>query len=304
MKRIIIDADPGVDDTFAIFLAAKTQSIKIEGITTVAGNCSLENATKNTFKALDLAQKLDILVYQGESKPFNSNLVDATNVHGSNGMGGIEYDEINKSIEEQNAIDYLIETVNNNPHEITIVAVGPLTNIAKAVSINSTFASNVKQLLIMGGSTDKGNITLDAEFNFYKDPKAAKIVFDAPFKEIIMFGLNVTTKLVLDNMKEFELFSMNTPISKFLYDITRTGALHDRYSGHDGLVINDPITICYLTNPDIVTLKNAQVKIIETGEQRGKSIVEEKEISNCKVAYDVDSEKFYNILFDAIKKSS
>lgn len=301
MERIIIDADPGTDDAFAILLAAHSNELKIEGITTVAGNCDLENATNNTFKILDLANRNDISVYKGMHKSLAIDDIDATDVHGNNGMGGVTFKPINRQVEDMNAIDYLINTVNENPNEITIVAIGPLTNIAVAINKDTSFSKNIKKLIIMGGAIEEGNITPYAEFNFYKDPHAAQIVFNSNIKEIVMLGLDVTTKLPLTEKLENTLKDINNDVSNFLFDITRTCAKYDReIEGLDGAILNDPLTIAYLIDPSIVELKNAKINIETTGEKIGKSNIELSNDSNYKVAYTVDSDKFYNILFNKI----
>ncbi len=300
MEKIIIDADPGVDDAFALLLAANSKEIDIQAITTVAGNCSLENATNNTFKILDLLNRHDILVYKGMDRALKADNEDASYVHGNNGMGGIDYEPVNRQVENIHAVDYLINTVHENPNEITIVAIGPLTNIACAINKDAEFAKNVKSLVIMGGAIEEGNITPYAEFNFYKDPDAAKIVFESDFKEIIMMGLDVTTKLPLNEKLENLLQNMNNELADFLFRITRKGADFDRKAGHGGFILNDPITITYLIDSSIVTLKDAKVSIETSGEKMGKSNVIFTKESNCKVACDVDSEKFYKILFKRI----
>lgn len=300
MKKIIIDADPGVDDIFAILVAAKTEELDIQGICTVAGNCDLDNATKNAFKTLDLINKNDIPVYKGMEKSLKVENEDAKDVHGNNGIGDISYEPINREPEKLHAVDYLIKMVNENPDEITIIAIGPLTNIACAIKKDPSFSKNVKSLIIMGGSTDKGNITPYAEFNFYKDPDAAKIVFDTEFNEIVMMGLNVTTKLPLNENLENILQNSNNYLAKFLFLITRKGAEFDRSKNHDGLILNDPLTIAYLIDPTIVELKEAKISIETTGEQIGKSNVSFTEKPNCKIGYNVNTEKFYSLIFKNI----
>lgn len=300
MKRIIIDADPGVDDAFAILLAAYSDELKIESITTVEGNCSVENGTNNAFKILDLAGKSSIPVYQGMDKAIKTKNKDASHVHGNNGMGGITYETINRQVEDMHAVDYLIKTVKENPDQITLVAIGPLTNIACAIKKDKDFAKNVQSLILMGGSANKGNITPYAEFNFYKDPDAAKIVFDANFKQIIMMGLDVTTKLPLDQKLENLLQNMNNELADFLFKITRTGAKFDRQMGLDGFILNDPLTVAYLIDPSIVELKAAKIDIETTGEKMGKSNVVFEKKTNCLVGYKVDANKFYNLLFHKI----
>ena len=152
----------------------------------------------------------------------------------------------------------------------------------------------------MGGSTENGNITPYAEFNFYKDPDAAKIVFESDFNEIIMMGLNVTSKLVLNNKLETILKESDNPLANFLFEITRQGANFDRNCGFDGLLIHDPITISYLIDPSVLKLETAKIQIETEGEKMGQSSIRYTPISNCKVACDVDVEKFYKLIFKRI----
>lgn len=304
-ERIIIDADPGTDDAFAISIAALSDELCIEGITTVAGNCSLENATNNTFKILDLCKRNDILVYKGMDKSMSKDVADASYVHGNNGLGGVQYKKIDRQPENIHAVDYLIEKVNKNPNEITVVALGPLTNIACAIEKNKDFSKNIKKLIIMGGAEDMGNVTPFAEFNFYKDPKAAKIVFENIKCDIFVVPLNVThqfplTKICEDRLQylNYHLVNTNHEISDFLYKITRTGAKFDReHLNSNGIFMNDPVTILYLLDNTTLKFKAVDIDMIIDGEQEGMSVIKENNNSNIRIAYELVSDKCYNILF-------
>ena len=303
-ERIIIDVDPGTDDAFAILVASLAEELDIEGITTVAGNCSLDNAVNNTFKILNICNRDDILVYKGMEKSLSKEVADASYVHGNNGLGGIEFQKINRNTESTHAVDYLIEEVNNNPNEITVVALGPLTNIACAIKKNADFCKNIKKLVIMGGAEDMGNVTPFAEFNFHKDPKAAKIVFDNLKCDIYVVPLNVTHKFPLTKICEdrlqylnYHLVNTNHEISDFLYKITRKGAKFDReHLNSDGVYMHDPVTILYLIDNTTLKFKPVDIDIIIDGEQQGMSVIKNNEDSNVKIAYELD-EKCYKILF-------
>ena len=298
MEKIIIDTDPGTDDFIAISLALESNKFDVLGITTVEGNCTLENATKNAFKTLNMCERDDIEVYKGLENDYLGT-VSATHVHGNNGMGGVEYTPINRQENEMNAIDYLIDTVNSNPNEITVVAVGPLTNIAACIEKNNDFAKNVKQLVIMGGSASYGNVTPYAEFNFYKDPKSADTVLKADFNSILIFGWDITTKMPITPEKESILKNSEKEIPRFIYNITRVAAEgFDKKYG--GAVISDALTIAYLIDENVSNLSPAKVRMVLDGEQAGKSEVEFVQESNIKFATSVDTERFFEILFDAI----
>ncbi|MBR1539910.1 MAG: nucleoside hydrolase [Clostridia bacterium] len=307
MEKIIIDTDPGVDDVVAILFAVKSRQFDILGITTVNGNCSLENATRNALKTLEMAGENNIPVYAGMDKALAFEGSDASHVHGTNGLGGVNVSDPIRKPEEDNAIDFLIKTVNENPGQITIVPIGPLTNIAKAVLKDANFAKNVKRLVIMGGSSERGNITPTAEFNFYKDPDAAKIVYEAGFKEIITVGLNVTRKVVLNSkLENFLLGKKEDELAKFLYDITRIGAEFDRKAEKvDGVIINDALTVAYLADNHLLELRDAFIEVSINPENIGQSIVDyefEKSgrKSNAKMAYDVNITDTLKLIFQTI----
>lgn len=299
MAKVIIDSDPGVDDSLAIILACKSKFIELLGITVVAGNCGIENGVRNSFKVLDMCNKNHIPVYKGAEVSLENRKVEADYVHGKNGFGDLKYEPIIKST-SGDAVDYLIRTVNENPGQIDIVAVGPLTNIALAIMRSNDFAKNVKSILIMGSAKVKGNVTKFAEFNFYQDPHAAKIVLDSDIKDILIFGLNVTEKLPLTQELENKLKNSKSEIAQIIYKITRLGAEFDRSCGHKGLIVNDPLTIAYLIDSNVANLTLADVDIATEGEQVGKSYISLKENGKCKVAYQVNPELFYNILFEDI----
>ena len=189
------------------------------------------------------------------------------------GAGDIYVEEPKREAEKEDAINYLIKTAKENPGGITIVAIGPLTNIAHCIMKDKEFAKNVKSLIIMGGSAEKGNITEFAEFNFYKDPEAAKIVFEAGFEEVIMVGWHVTIKLPFLDKFENMLNNMNNEIAKFLYDITRKGAAFDRNRGFEGSIMSDSLTIAYLIDNNVLKLKDEFVNIMTEGEKIGMSNV-------------------------------
>lgn len=299
MAKVIIDADPGVDDALAIMLACKSAFIELLGVTVVAGNCGMENGVRNTFKVLDMCDKNHIPVYKGAESSLEDRKIDAAYVHGKNGFGDLEYEPILRST-SGDAVEYLIKMVNENPGEIDLVAVGPLTNVALAIMRDKSFALNLKSLLIMGCAKVKGNVTKFAEFNFYQDPHAAKIVLESGIKEILLFGLNVTEKLSLTEELEEQLKNSDNEIAQTVYKITRLGAEFDRSVGHKGLIVNDPLTVAYLIDSNVAKLMNADVSVATEGEQIGRSYIQMNENGKCKVAYEVNPKLFYDILFENI----
>ncbi|MGG1905335.1 nucleoside hydrolase [Enterobacter ludwigii] len=264
MNKIIIDCDPGVDDAIAILLALATPDLKVMGITTISGNLDLNTVLSNAKDILALASRSDIPLARGCDRPLMSKSSIKTNVHGDDGLAGIG---LKKSIApdyKEHAIDLIINTVMSNPGEITLCAIGPLTNIAMALIKEPEIITHVKDIVVMGGAAFcPGNITPSAEFNFYVDPHAAHIVFDTA-RHITMVGLDVTHKVdIRDGL--YEQLSGGGEISKLVAEMSI------RYA-HNDPFLHDPCAIAYLIEPDIFSSVNAYVDIeFESKKLRGLS---------------------------------
>jgi len=176
--RLLFDGDPGIDDAMAIIFALKSDNVKLEGITTVGGNVNLDHTTQNALRILEVAGHPEVPVARGVAKPLLRDLESTGEVHGENGLGNVNLSSPRTKEKPIHAVDLIIKTIMDNPGEITLVPVGPLTNIAVAVVKEPRLKGYVKEVVIMGGAvTVAGNITSEAEFNVYADPEAAKIVF-------------------------------------------------------------------------------------------------------------------------------
>lgn len=309
-KRIIIDCDMGADDYIAIQLAILSNKFNVEGISLVNGNTSLKQATSNVFKTLDMINYLNkIKVYKGCNEPLKIIAHDTDDfAHGNNGFSNVEYKKIMGHAENVNAIDWMIKLVNENPNKITIVATGPLTNIASAILKDKNFASNIKELVVMLGAEKKGNITPFAEFNSYKDPYAAKIVFEAGIKNLTMIGFDITSQVTINKPLEQLLKKAHNINANFIYAITRSSANIDINKNKlDGATINDAINICYLLNKNVLKLKKCHVKIEnEAKENLGESIIDYHLPSNAKIAKKINAKAckkiIFNTLFPKLKK--
>lgn len=294
----------GADDYIAIQLAILSKKFNIEGISLVHGNTTMENIKRNVFKTLDMINNNNnIKIYEGEKEPikdFGINTKD--NAHGSNGFSGVNYPIVDGKIENIHAVDWMIDKVNQNPKKISIVAIGPLTNIAKAILKNKEFKKNIKELIIMGGAENFGNITPYAEFNFYNDPEAAKIVFEAGIKNVVMIGFNITKCVTITTNLENLFKESSNDNAKFIYDISMASAKLDRKKTKvDGATINDAINICYLINKKLLKLKKCHVKIeTDNIEHLAESIVSYDGIPNCKIATNINSKKCTNMILGTI----
>src|SRR5579862_3593319 len=172
-QRIIIDTDPGVDDAMAIFLALRSPELKVEAITPVAGNVPLELTLPNALRLVEIAGRRDIPVAAGASAPLVRRLVTARYAHGENGLGGVDFPAPSLKPVSESAVEMIRRIVRSSPGEITVVALGPLTNVATALKADPELAKMIRAIVLMGGSLSGGNITPAAEFNFYVDPEAA-----------------------------------------------------------------------------------------------------------------------------------
>lgn len=222
MQKIIIDTDPGIDDAVAILLAlAAKDKLDVLALTTVNGNVGIDQVTKNAFKILDVAGRADIPVYKGNGKPLLRENDHCEEFHGDDGLGNLDMPDSEREPENESAVDFLIRKVREEKGEITLVPIGPLTNIAEAVQRDPEFVKNVKEIVIMGGAEHGGNMSPHAEFNFWTDPEAAKIVFEAGFENVTMVGLDATSYVFLSPTVRELLYLINTPISRFIHKITR-----------------------------------------------------------------------------------
>lgn len=195
-RRLIIDTDPGVDDAVSILLALKSPDVAVEALTVVGGNVEASYGVKNALGLLELAGRTDIPVALGAKKPLMREMLTARIAHGSNGMGDVELPATEKTIIKQHAMDFLIDAVRAAPGQLTIVAIGPLTNIALALLKDPSIGPQIAELAFMGGTIlSNGNVTPVATFNIYADPEAARIVLNSGIPRITMAGTDVTTKV-------------------------------------------------------------------------------------------------------------
>jgi len=326
-QRIILDTDPGVDDAIAIFLALRSPELQVEAVTPVSGNVPLSFTLPNALRLLEIAGRTDIPVAAGAAVPLVRRLVTAAYVHGNNGLGGVEFPEPKMKPVAESACDIIRRIVRANPGEITIVAVGPLTNIATVLKVDPAIAPMIKSFVLMGGALSGGNITPAAEFNFYVDPEAARIVFDSGVP-ITMVGLDVTNKVLLHESQVRILEAAQNPVSQAAGKIMRATMSRVKPTKDETVVaMHDPLTVASLIDPSVITLKDYYVQIETTGEMTagmsvgyyrgpvrrsppmgtGSSdapIPTEEYKPNCKVAVGVDPDKFFNLLMPRLTKSA
>lgn len=288
---LIIDTDPGHDDALAILLAIKSNRFDIKGITTVAGNSTIQKVTNNARYILDLVNS-SIPIFSGSKKPLKKRLILA-NVHGKSGLDGASITKI----EELNnlAIDSIIRIIRTNPKKVIVVCIGPETNLARAILKDPQLPKLIKEVVIMGGAINvPGNKSRVAEFNLFVDPEAAKIVFDAPVKKILV-PLDICNgiPLFLSDFQRIEgdfkkpIISM---MKKFIKGI-------EKFENFKGALVYDALATYYLINPKAYTLKPMDIQIETKGElTSGMCVVDKRGWSNKKanvnVVVKIDKKRF------------
>src|SRR5918911_974594 len=222
MKRVIIDTDPGIDDTAAIFLALASPELHVEALTTVYGNGSIVDCTRNALVILETAGRNDIPVYQGAGKPLLGAPTYGSHVHGSDALGNVGVPPPVGAPQARHAVYELVERVMASPGEITLVALGPLTNVALALSLEPRLASALAELIVMGGAVlTHGNVTEVATANLYNDPEAAAIVYQAG-APLVQVGMDVCQRVAISEAHLERLRCTHTPPARLLSRITPT----------------------------------------------------------------------------------
>lgn len=335
--RVVIDTDPGVDDALALLLAMRSPELKIEAITPVAGNVPLELSLPNALRMVEIAGRTDIPVAVGAKAPLLRRLVTAAYAHGENGLGGAVFPEPKIKPVAEPAAKFISQIVRKYPGEVTLITIGPLTNIATALNMDSELPRIVKSLVMMGGSLSGGNITPAAEFNVYVDPEAARIVFQSAIP-ITMVGLDVTRKTSLTDEHVRILEAGQNPVSQAAAKIARNAINHNREQGFlVGPNMHDSLAVAGFLEPSLLKFQDYYVDVETTGELtagetlgyspmsgdlqrrpesekqaaltmqiRGSAptlartktspVVRDKFVPNAKVAINVDSARFFDLL--------
>ncbi|WP_283702468.1 nucleoside hydrolase [Clostridium perfringens] len=274
-RKVIIDCDPGIDDALAIILALKSKEIEVVGITTVSGNVESLQGAKNALKVLKLLGRLDIPVYLGEGKPVKRELVTAQDTHGEDGLGETFLEEVSSEYIRENGVDFILNTLKNHEN-VSIIALGPLTNLCRAIEKDSESFHRVKEIVSMGGAyKSHGNCSPVAEFNYWVDPHGAREFLKKFNGEFTMVGLDVTREIVLTpNLREM-IHQFKDEIGDFIYDITRFYVdFHWEQERTLGCVINDPLAVEFFINRDICEGFKAYVDIACEDISMGQSVVD------------------------------
>jgi inosine-uridine nucleoside N-ribohydrolase len=270
---VIIDTDPGIDDAMAILFALRSPALDVLGITTVFGNADIEVGTANALRLVELARR-DVPVARGAAHPLVLPKAPAPDfVHGTDGLGNIGAPPPARRAIEASAAEFIVSTARRHPGEVTLLAVGRLTNLALALALEPRLPSLVREVVLMGGSASAGgNVTPVAEANIWGDPHAADIVFGAPWK-VTMVGLDVTTRVKLGDDRLERMAARDPEVGGFLYRITRFyKQFHESQGVTGGFYVHDPSAIAYFIDPGLFSTDTARVRVVTEGMAIGQTI--------------------------------
>lgn len=309
-QKVIIDCDPGIDDAIALIVALESSQLEIIGITTVFGNVETSLATENAMRILDITGR-NIPVFEGAKRPLYAKpLVPPDYVHGNDGLGNVDYPGSAKKPENEPAAGFIVNAVKKNPGEISVLTLGPMTNLALAAKLDPHLPQYVKQVIVMGGAVSvPGNVTPVAEANIMGDPHAADIVFTSPMN-VTMIGLDVTTKVIINEIHLSQIKTGSRAYGDFIYDISQFYMDFYRSTGVNGMYAHDPTAVAYLLKPELFATVNAPVRVVTQGIATGETIMAYNEFTarqdpwkeqpKVKVATGVDSDQILKVFNDIL----
>ena len=309
-RKIIIDTDPGQDDAVAILLAlASPGDIDVMGITAVAGNVPLALTAKNARIVCELAGRPDVKVFAGCDRPLGRPLVTAEHVHGKTGLDGPSLPDPTMPLQDQHAVDFIIDTLRSEaPGTVTLCPLGPLTNVATALTRAPDIAERIDQIVLMGGAYfEVGNITPAAEFNIYVDPQAADIVFKSGV-DIVVMPLDVTHKALVTKPRNDAFRALGTPVGVAVAEMTDFFERFDKEKyGSAGAPLHDPCVTAYLLDPTLFSGRHINVEIETASElTMGMTVADWWGVTdrpaNATFMGDIDADGFFALLTDRLAR--
>ncbi len=306
-KPVILDVDPGIDDALAILLAVRSPELDVRAVTVVFGNVELEMGASNALKILELAGRSDIPVGRGEAAPLVGEALTAKNVHGENGIGNVTLPEPKAKLYQGGAIRLIAETLSASPEPVTLLPVGPLTNIALFLKIHPELRPKIREIVSMGGSAAApGTVRPTVSFNILNDPEAAAIVYRSGIP-VTMVGLDVTSKTVLTPERVSAFAQSSDPVERFVEAVV---GFHRNVRGAEGVVVHDPLAVGAVIEPSFISTELLPVDVELRGElTRGQMVVDRRADAtwrrgaprSTRVALDVDAERFLAFLIERLE---
>jgi inosine-uridine nucleoside N-ribohydrolase len=293
----MLDVDTGVDDAMAIALAVGLK-LNLIGVSTVSGNVDIDRATENTRRILGWLRAGSIPIHRGASRPLAVPAQAATHVHGENGLGGAEFPGPAAPASRINGVQAILVNAEHYSDELTLVALGPLTNVAQALSIRPALVHQIRRLIVMNGAFfTSGNVTPHAEFNAYADPHAAAQVLEADWMDVTAVGLDVTHSTIFSR-HQWETIEDHSSRSAQLVRKITARTFTER--GMDGFYVHDALALATAFQPDLIGTTAADVEVLADVDRRGKTVAHVQDHGNVKVATTVDVDAFDRLLAEAL----
>jgi purine nucleosidase len=309
-KKVMIDCDVGVDDAFALILAFHSPELEVKAVTGVNGNVPLDQVFENIQKVLSLIQpKNKPLIARGADRPLRGKTVYAHSVHGGDGLGGAKIDRIEGEewwqIFSGSADDLIIKMAHQLRNELTLIATGPLTNLALGIQRDLEGMKKLKEIVVMGGAVrTKGNITPHAEFNIFSDPLAAKIVFESGLP-ITLVSLDVTHQVNLTSQyMEEKVKPIKNPFSQFIIEATGYNSTTRQFRNNEIIHLHDPLAVGVVINPNLVRKERLSIHVETQEEDHYGKTSEVKEGQKIEVCLEVDAGKFLDLFVSRIHGNS
>ena len=304
-KPVILDVDPGHDDAVALMLACGHPDLDLLAVTTVAGNVTIEKTTRNALRVLSLVGCDDVPVGRGASEPLERPLHTAEDIHGKSGLDGSEkIPDASFGPDERDAVALISDTIRASSEPVTLIPVGPLTNIALFLREHQDLKDRIAHISLMGGSMGHGNTTPAAEFNIYVDPEAAREVFESGLP-ITMSGLDITHQAGA-GPEERERLRTTGRVGSIVADfLDFFAATYERTFGFDSPPLHDPVAVAAVLAPDLLETRPMRVDVeCESDLTRGETVCDFYGVTgkkpNAEVGVDLDRENFFELLYGAL----
>lgn len=300
-QKIIIDCDPGHDDAINLLLAYYSDELDLIGVSTAAGNQTIDKTSRNANNLLRFFGS-NIKVAKGETDPIKRKVKTCPEIHGESGLDGYDFPIYKEEYDSRPAYQFIIDTVLANK-DIIVVTTGPMTNLALAISRCPDITKNIKEIVLMGGSTGEGNITKEAEFNILVDPEAADICFKAGVP-LRMLGLNVTRKILVTDKVIKEAEKINTKGSDLFVKLMNVFNENQRnFFGLEYGPLHDPATVVSMVNPKAFEFEPMHVEIDTTDSKYlGKTRCSKTEPFNCLVATKVNLDEYWSVIYNHLRR--
>ncbi|PYE48682.1 nucleoside hydrolase [Deinococcus yavapaiensis] len=300
---IILDCDPGHDDAVALLLALASSELSVLGVTVTHGNVELERTLANTLALREFAGS-DVPVYGGAARPLVRAPLTATHVHGASGVGNVVLPRPTRGAERERAAEFIVRTALERPGEVTLVAIGPLTNVALALRLEPRLAAFLKGIVFMGGSLSHGNTTPAAEFNFHADPHAARIVLESGAR-ITMFGLDATRQVPITRAHVERFERAASPSAKLCGALLDDALSRLEARGRSVGALHDPCTVAFLVDPGLFETRELFVSVdVSEGDNFGRSTADftsaTSQTPNVRAAVTARADEFYDLLFERL----